>query len=60
MEPKKHCDVGCRPICTVCGRRKKPIGRGAIDYWLCDSDCEGYTQEPTPCDLWPDEVRDGD
>jgi len=58
-EPQ-HCAVGCVPICTVCGRRKKPVGRDSMDNGLCDYDCEGYMQEPTPCDLWPDEVRDGD
>ncbi len=58
----KHCIVGCEPVCTVCGLRKTPIGRSAplvMANSLCDRDCEGYTQEPTPCDLWPGEARDG-
>jgi hypothetical protein len=59
-EQAKHCEVGCEPVCTVCGLRKKPIGRSAplaLANSLCDHECEGYTQEPTPCDLWPGEKR---
>jgi hypothetical protein len=41
--------------------RKKPIGRSAAPEMansLCDHECGGYMQEPTPCDLWPGEWRD--
>ncbi len=54
----KNCTVGCTPYCTVCGLRKKPIGRSAaliMANSLCDQDCKGYMEEPTPCHLWPGE-----
>lgn len=54
------CDVGCTPICTVCGLRKKPVGRSApleMANSMCDHECEGYNLHPTACDLWPGERR---
>jgi hypothetical protein len=52
-----HAFVGedCSPICGVCNRRKKPIGRDSVDNGLCDSDCPGYREAPYPCQLWFDE-----
>jgi hypothetical protein len=46
------------PECTVCGLRKKPWGRSApleAANGMCDSDCEGYSQDPRPGHFWPDE-----
>jgi len=57
-----HCTVGCAPECQACWLIKKPVGRSAplaMANGLCDYECPGYTQEPTPCDLWPGEVREG-
>lgn len=45
--------------CSVCGLRKKPIGRdpgSAQSNGLCDHECPGYRIEPHPDSLWPDEV----
>lgn len=61
MPTDTKCAVGCRPECKVCHRRKKPVGRAAaleMANGLCDDDCPGYSQEPTPCDLWPGETRE--
>lgn len=58
---RKHI-VGCSPICKTCGLRKKPIGRDAAPAMansLCDHECKGYREEPTPCYLWPGERSDG-
>lgn len=58
---RQRCDVGCAPICTSCHRRKNPIGRSAAPEMangLCDLECAGYRQDPTPCDLWPGEKRE--
>jgi len=55
------CSEGCAPVCTLCGLRKKPIGRSAplaLANSLCDDDCNGYRDEPTACDLWPGEPRE--
>lgn len=41
------------PQCRTCHRTKKPIGRDqglAASY--CDTDCEGYAQEPIPPQFW--------
>lgn len=57
----KHCDVGCTPICVVCDRRKKPVGRSAAPAMagdLCTRECDGYWHDPDPCDLWPGEERE--
>lgn len=38
-------EVGVAVSCTVCGMRKKPIGRSApmaMAGGLCDGDCPGY------------------
>jgi len=58
--PQPDCKTGCAPMCSVCLMRKKPIGRSApmeMANSLCDSDCVGYRQDPTPCDLWPGEAK---
>jgi hypothetical protein len=52
--------VGLSIVCKVCGRQKKPIGRDAplaMANGLCDSECEGYYNEPKPGYLWPGECR---
>ena len=53
------------PQCTVCGRRKKPMGRDAgigIDSWCHNYrdgfGCEGYMQDPQPVQHWPGEADD--
>ena len=53
--------IGEAVYCTICQRRKKPRGRSApweIASSLCDSDCDGYYQEPYPGQLWPGETRE--
>jgi hypothetical protein len=47
--------VGRAVYCTVCHRRKKPIGRDSRDNGLCDHDCPGYRLGPDPGSLWPGE-----
>jgi len=45
--------------CSVCHRRKKPVGRSAplaMANSLCDRECDGYDQEPLPGTLWPGET----
>jgi hypothetical protein len=44
--------------CTVCHRSKRPVGRDSMDNGLCDRDCFGYLQEPTPGHLWPGELEE--
>jgi len=54
-------DVGKAVECTVCHRRKKPIGRSApleMANSLCDGDCKGYWQDPQPGQLWVGETRE--
>ena len=46
--------------CTVCHRRKKPIGRDSRDNGLCDQECEGYKLPPHPGHLWPEEIATAD
>jgi hypothetical protein len=59
MNESKKPDVGVAVYCTVCGEQKCPRGRSApIEYYMCDWDCPGYTQEPQPGDLWPGETRE--
>ena len=44
--------------CTICGKRKSPIGRSSpleICGSLCDSDCSGYREAPYVGSLWPGE-----
>lgn len=54
--------IGVAVYCTVCGRRKTPIGRSApleLAGNLChDTDCSGYRLEPYPGELWPNETRE--
>jgi hypothetical protein len=57
----KRCDVGCVPVCATCRLRKAPVGRSvapAMAGSMCDYDCPGYREDPTPCDLWPGETRE--
>jgi hypothetical protein len=53
--------VGVAVTCTVCGLRKKPIGRSApleMANSLCNDDCPGYRLEPHPGQLWPGERQE--
>jgi hypothetical protein len=57
--PTGHTDR--MPECTVCGMRKKPIGRDAgvaMGNSLCDHECSGYYSDPKPGYLWPGESED--
>lgn len=54
------CTEACwaMPICTVCGKRKKPHGRDAglaAANSYCDWTCEGYDQDPKSGHYWPGE-----
>ncbi len=54
-------EVGVAVNCTVCGMRKKPIGRSApleMANSMCDHECPGYLQEPLPGSLWPGETQE--
>lgn len=60
MTRSAPCRTGCRPLCAGCGRTKVPVGRSvapAMAGSVCDYDCPNYHDDPTPCDLWPGEVR---
>lgn len=58
MGIEKENVVGKSVECTVCCRRKQPIGRSAPPYsYLCDSDCLGHRQDPWPGWLWPGETQ---
>ena len=51
--------VGIAVTCTVCGQRKAPIGRSVpLEMYLCDRDCPGYRQAPSPGSLWLGETSD--
>lgn len=53
--------VGIVVRCTVCGLRKKPVGRSAppeMEIGLCSNDCPGYHQDPMPGYLWPGETQE--
>jgi hypothetical protein len=57
------CTEACErmPECTVCRRRKHPIGRDPGVYaanGYCGHDCPGYSQEPTSGHLWPGELAE--
>lgn len=59
MTEEEAKEVGVAVTCTVCGQRKKPVGRSApLGMYLCDDDCEGYRKEPYPGQLWPGETRE--
>ena len=52
-------EVGVAVTCTVCGHRKKPIGRSApLGAYMCDHECSGYVHDPQPGYLWPGETRE--
>ena len=60
-ETAKREMVGVAVECTVCGLRKKPVGRSApmeMANSLCDHECPGYRQDPKPGELWPGETRE--
>ena len=44
--------VGEKVICTICGKKKAPVGRSISDLTrlgYCDTDlCRGYWDEPKP------------
>lgn len=49
------------PVCTVCEKRKCPLGRdpGAVaGPSYCDTGCPGYLEHPRPGNLWPGEECD--
>lgn len=58
-------ELGVEPIdyrgkaveCRVCHRTKKPRGRSApLNSSYCETECEGYYQEPIAGDLWWNET----
>ena len=53
--------VGIAVDCTVCGLRKKPIGR-SVPLWmarsLCDWPCPGYYEAPLSGSLFPGETEE--
>lgn len=56
-----ECTPACcaMPECTTCHKTKKPRGRDApLSSNYCDSDCDGYWQEPLSGHLWPSEMQD--
>jgi len=59
MTARKHCTVGCSPVCTTCKQLKVPVGRSPPCEWGgCNHECPGYREDPSPCDLWPGEERE--
>lgn len=57
-----NCTAECEamPECARCHRRKQPQGRSAAleaANGYCDSDCEGYYEQPRSGHLWPGELR---
>lgn len=58
-EQEKHTEeCWVQPECLVCGLLKKPWGRDvpmAAASGFCNSDCEGYAQDPKPGHFWPGE-----
>jgi hypothetical protein len=56
---KEHvCTKECERtvVCTICGRRKPPIGRdvaAAAHGSYCEHECEGHNIEPFAGHLWP-------
>ncbi len=54
-------EIGVAVECTMCGLRKKPVGRDApvaMAGSLCDHECFGYSKDPHPGSLWPGETRE--
>ena len=58
-----ECTEACAamPVCRVCGKRKRPIGRdpgaGGPDY--CNPvECHGSIEPPRAGHLWPSEWKD--
>lgn len=59
----EHCTPQCAamPECTVCGLRKRPVGRSVAieaENSYCGYHCPWYTEEPRPGHLWPNEWRE--
>lgn len=57
----KDCTEACEamPQCSICGMRKKPVGRSApleACNGYCDDGCPGYRKPPRPGHLWPGEI----
>ena len=51
--------VGIEVECRVCHKTKAPRGRSVpLAMSLCDHDCPGYQQAPSPGSLWPNETSD--
>jgi hypothetical protein len=47
-------------VCTTCDKRKAPRGRSVplpMAGSLCDPDCSGYLEAPSPPHLWWSETR---
>jgi hypothetical protein len=66
LTPERH--VGPTLTCTVCHRRKRPVGRSVpleMEQHLCGGlgpdyreECPGYRMDPHPSSLWPGEESD--
>lgn len=61
----KDCTIECERVveCTVCRRRKPPIGRSvplALSGSYCENECAGHDAEPRGGHLWPGELADMD
>jgi len=51
--------VGVVVYCLECHRMKQPRGRSApMGPIYCDSDCDGYEQDPQVGSLWPNETEE--
>lgn len=51
--------IGVSVYCDVCQQRKCPRGRSApVGLYMCDSECQGYSKEPLPGDLWAGETEE--
>lgn len=63
MTNSAECTEACTntPDCTMCGRRKKLVGRdypAAMGGGYCDHECPGYRDAPAPGHLWWSEWLD--
>jgi len=61
----KGCTIDCERVvvCTVCDRRKPPIGRAVpmeMASSVCEHECPGHDKEPRGGHLWPGELADMD
>jgi len=58
---REGCTEECERVvnCTVCTRRKPPIGRDVPAYIggsYCEHECPGHNDEPRGGHLWPGEI----